>query len=290
MTSCLIPLCYIRDRHAPGHEHDRDCTGCLPARAEYGILCAHHRGRLARALIQAPDLVGHIRTELEPTQGLSDGQPRGHRAPPAPLRLNAVDDADLVYAAVAQLAEAVADLRDESGPQEPGAWRDHQGRIIGVTPAHAVAATEAAARWLHLRLDWLSAWEGIPQVFDDPDPTVPMDSGGFHNFAGGAIRILEAASGRWPTASRSRYIPGVVCPDCDRRGSLVYHPPSWAETTYAYAYDSVGRPHGKLPRTVGDDVVIQCGNLSCGYLVPDSQVGWYARLVEDIGPQEVRSA
>lgn len=278
MSDCVIGLCFVRDQHVNPlpPDHDRDCWGCRPSRAEYGTLCARHRGRMARALIQAPDLVGHIRTELEPSGSTPDGQPRGHRAPPAPIRLNAVDDADLVYAGVAQLAEAVADVLDLTGPEQPGAWRDHLGRVLGVTPEHAVEATTLASRWLHVRLDWLSAWDGIPEVFANPDPEF--------DFLGGAIRVIEATSARWPTASKARYIPGVVCPDCDRRGSLVYHPPSWATTTYAYAYDSKGRPHGKLPRTEGDDVVIQCGNLACGYIVPDDHVGWYARLVADIAP------
>lgn len=284
MTLCVIGLCFVRDQHAapPPDPHDRDCPGCRPTRAEYGLLCTRHRGRLARALIQAPDLVGHIRTELEPSSTPSDGQPRGHRAPPAPVRLDAVDDADLVYAGVAQLAEAVADVLDLAGPEQPGAWRDHQGRILGVTSGHAVEAATLAAKWLHLRLDWLSAWPDIPEVFADPDPA--------YDFLGGAVRVIEAASARWPTASKARYIPGVVCPDCDRRGSLVYHPPSWAQTTYAYAYDARGRPHGKLPRTIGDDVVIQCGNPTCGHVIADDHIGWYARLVADLDPQEAPRA
>lgn len=287
----MIGLCFVRDQHVNPLplDHDRDCWGCRPSRADYGLLCTRHRGRLARSLVQAADLVGHIRRELEPSSAPSDGQPRGHRAPPAPVRLNAVDDADGVYASLAQLAEAVADVLDLTGPDQPGAWRDHHGRVLGVTHQHAVEATTLAARWLHVRLDWLSSWESIPEVFEDPDQ-VPKDTGGFHAFPGGAVRVIETTSARWPTASKARYIPGVLCPDCDRRGSLVYHPPSWATTTYAYAYDSKGRPHGKLPRTEGDDVVIQCGNLACGYIVPDDHVGWYARLVADIGPQEVRSA
>lgn len=274
MTWCLVRTCHLRGEHrteceipcararcAGPREHEDACHGCRPAEATYGCLCERDRGRLARALVTAGDLVRHLRDEVPPTSAPSDGQPRGHRAPPAPLRLDAVDDADQVYAALADLADAVAAAQRLTGPRRPGVWVDETGRILGVRPEHAAEAAYAVAGWLHTHLDWISGWAVVPELFEAAD-VVELVSGATYKTPAGLVRLVETIAARWPTASRERPIPGVICPRCDTRGSLIYWPPAEYEAP----------------------VTVACAR--CGYIVPDDQHGWYARLTADVARTE----
>jgi Zn ribbon nucleic-acid-binding protein len=271
-TLCVVPGCAVRGQHLgdcpnPCLRHGCDrtedaCHGCRPAAADYALLCTWDRGRLARAIVSAPDLVEHIRDQVEPGAPTGDGMPGGSRTPPAPLRLDAVDAADLLYAAAADLAAAAADAQRLAGPDRPGVWRDQRGRIIGASPATIIDATRLATNWLHVHLDWVSAWPAVGDLFAAGDVAEPWPDTPWlaaeHAVPPGLVRLVEQAHRRWPTASRERHIPGVVCPTCDAAGSLVYHPPGYAE----------------------GPVTVQCAR--CGYLVPDDRHGWYARLLEAI--------
>jgi hypothetical protein len=277
MSLCVVTTCRIRGQHltledtgttgcetacdrraCPGHrDHPDACHGCRPATATWGLLCDRDRSRLARAIVTAPDYIRYLRTQLEPGGAPADGQPRGHRAPPAPLRLDAVDDADQVYAVLSETCASVAAARQLTGPARPGAWYNAAGQLIGVKAETAAAAASEAATWLHAHLDWLSGWAPVADLFADAD-AVTLASGLTYQTPPGLVRVVEAVAGRWPTASRERAIPGVICPRCDTRGSLVYHPPDEFEAP----------------------VTVACHR--CAHVIPDDSLGWYARLVEDL--------
>lgn len=211
--------CTVRDRHLnhcadagaePGAA--RTCTGCQPRTADAGQLCQLCEGRITRALLDAPHLVGWLRANVAPGAATDAPRVAGTREAPAPLSLAAVDDIDAVYATLANGIVRYCRAARLSGPRLSGArtvadattgagWR--VGGIRAETP-DAEAVGQLAA-WL---LDHLRG------VMDQPwAPT-------WHDEVTTAVRT---AGKRWPREEPARKLP-IPCPSCDRV-MLFMHPP-----------------------------------------------------------------
>lgn len=257
-----LPACPCHgDTHAHADSQCPSCPGCAPRVADVGRLCQPCSGRITRALLDAPDLVGWIREQVTP------GTWRGTRddvlrEAPAPLTVDAVADADDLHALLSAWAVAYADLTGLTGPSwggsaiRPGSRRriDLPGphglpstrhvvyddpRVVGLrADADHRDATHRVATWL-LRhregiaaLDWAASWHD--EVVD----------------------AIRGASSRWPRAPRQRKLP-LPCPSCDQV-MLWMHPPAGPP-----AYQDDGSLSWAYP------ISVCCHNDACGRVLTE---------------------
>jgi len=264
MTACITG-CTTRGRHLTTCE-TRDaeanrCRGCTPRDAEFGQLCAWDWQRLNADVIDAPELVRHLREMAQPTAGAkppSDG--RGHGDPAESSVLSgAVDAADGVHATLAAWAHIILEEHPDRlgmrGPDERGAVitqqtlrRNEDGVYVQKATVWGIRDAEATARlvkWLLPLLGWCAAQEW---------------AGEMRREIGDVVRTTMA---RWPIAeTRTRPLVDTLCPRCDH-GSLVYTPPSAYRAPF----------------------VVACINPECGRIFTEDE---WTRLVELLGIAERR--
>ena len=89
-------------------QHDDSCPGCLPHLANTDLgwtVCSRCGGWVTMAVVEAADLVAHIRACIdgtgtivaEPDSGGGGASIRKRPDPPVPINADAVDDADRIY-------------------------------------------------------------------------------------------------------------------------------------------------------------------------------------------------
>lgn len=197
------------------------CTGCVPRPSAPNLkVCGGCNGRVRRALAELPTLVAWISTHEMPSSGTSDDpHVTGSRTPPAPVRLDAIDDADELHAVLILWCQTVVHLHpgDLAGPvlnSTHGGTRS----MLSVNP-RALADTVTAATWLTTWLPWALDQDFAAELVLDIAPAV------------------ETAKHRWPIAEDPTRLP-LPCPAC-QRNSLVRLPPSnaYAPVTIACDYD-----------------------------------------------------
>jgi hypothetical protein len=160
--------------------------------------------RARQRLHEAPGLIAYVRTLIVPASAQqSDGQPRGgSKEPPAPLRVDAVDEADSVYA---QLLNWVAYWSEQLQIPAPVtatyAWsndREVQGFRAGVTPEGAAGLVQNLGTWLMLHQDAIERHEQAGEYFDD------------------VAQLVRDLRGKFPRVSRGmRPVSPRPCPVCD---------------------------------------------------------------------------
>ena len=164
------------------------------------------RLRLARAhhrLVEAPELLGHVRALALPTDGR--GEPgETYRPMSSPMRLTAADDADRVYGMlVAWTIEWAKRLHDNPPIQGAVAWLSSAGQHLGFRPG--IEADEAAelvgflTRWLDLRLDRI-AGHGVEGI----------------DFLEHIAEEVWQLAARYPMGpKRQKLVEPRQCPECD---------------------------------------------------------------------------
>lgn len=212
-----------------------DCKGCEPWPATRGKVCGRCVSRLVSGLSTAAELVVHIRRQRTP--GAIQGEKAqklgtslihvGKKpAPPVPLELGAVDDADRIYVALRDWTEIIADGLGMVGPEPQRAWRTILGKVAGLHPESDGSEAGPYATWLLRHLDGILDLDDVA-VMVGPE---------------GLTRVIHGAARRWPMEDRDTFMPGTFCPGCDRR-TMRRYPPE--------------RP--------GDDVIVRCTSDGCGY-------------------------
>src|SRR5262249_54413134 len=127
----------IRGRHLVPHGEDDPCVGCLPVEAMSGsYLCEADGVRLRRVLNEAPDLVAHLRSRVDPLRSgwnvttlphhsggplvehrsLGAPKPATHRSagPKVPMNTDLIEAADAVLGILTYSATEFGDEMDYS--------------------------------------------------------------------------------------------------------------------------------------------------------------------------------
>lgn len=191
-TRACIRGCSIYRQHSTECE-DRDrCRGCLPRRADIGLLCNPCHRRFELMLTDAPTVVRWLTGNIGAGQGqamdeIGQGKVKQHRkgeGSPAPLKVAIFDVRQLLLDRLT-------------------IWVDHHCEDAGVAgPAeHTVEAdSEHLLRWLpsiafwDIVGDW---WEELAEVYIDAHALAPWR----------------------PTARR---VPGIPCPECAETNLMIF--------------------------------------------------------------------
>jgi len=258
---CLVG-CTILGQHTTECENTDHCRGCLPTPAEYGNLCPYCWHRLNADVVDAPELVRHLRELGDPeAEAKPPGDGRGSRDAAEgnviPAEWCAADEVHSTLAAYAALIREDHPLgRAMRGPDTHGEWWSRsclhvdeygayvrRATVVGLREAEA---TERLVHWLLPLLPWCAeqTWAGE-----------------MRETLGHLIRRTTA---RYPAADLAeRVIPDTVCPRCDQL-SLTYLPPRWA----------------KMP------FVVACGNPQCGRIFGEGEWERLVGLLEIIDKRE----
>ncbi|WP_165069685.1 hypothetical protein [Marisediminicola senii] len=226
-------------------------TPALPTDEATETRLRTHRTRTA--LAAAPRIVEHIRSMITPgLVNASDGMPRATSPDPStPLRMDAADDSDALYAQLINWVHYWAEVLP-TAPPAPNvvAWsndREPQGFRAGTTPAGAKALVEVHTMWLMLRAQLIA--------------THPQQEA----YQNDIIAIVGTLRSRYPTAPGSeRLVSSRACPVCGE-----------AEVAGTW----LSEDHY--------DVRVECGH--CGWFVPpkyyrealrwmDTSTTWAARF------------
>lgn len=195
-----------------------------PREAEYGHLCAWCWQRLHADLIDAPQLVTHLRHIATPTAGARPLNHDPRRGDPAEQDLlsGAVDAADEIHANLASWVLLILEEHPErlNGPDRAGWWITHGRDDIDPDTGEAYtsdprpagtrdpAATGRLVTWLLPHMPWVAR----------QDWAVDMRAE--------VSTLIRTTMARWPTAeTRVRPVPDVPCPRCDHI-ALTYTPPA----------------------------------------------------------------
>lgn len=137
------------------------------------VLLSLSAARARQRLNEAPGLIAYVRTLVVPA-GVqrSDGLPRSaSKEAPAPLRVDAVDEADSAYAQLLNWVGYWAETLHLSPPVTASyAWsnaREVQGFRAGVTPEGAGLLVKNLAVWLVAHQDKIERHEYAGSYFDD---------------------------------------------------------------------------------------------------------------------------
>jgi hypothetical protein len=161
--------------------------------------------RARRRLLEAPALVGYVRALMVPgLSGAQDGMPRAaSKTAPLPMRADAVDDTDDVFARLTYWVNYWAGTYQVQPPSAVLVHWAREGEAAGfraeTTSAGATKLLEQVTTWLLVRHDLITHHEAGEVYFDDVN---------------GMLRDLWA---KYPTAPRApRGVLDRACPICDR--------------------------------------------------------------------------
>lgn len=165
--------------------------------------------QIREALHTAPILLAEIRANLTPSR-TSDGTPGApghHRS--APLALHAVDDADDIYAALVEHAEAIAGVLGMTPPAAP-VNRSSTGRPLGLT----AGTTAAEAKWVATILSRFIEHH-LTYLTDDPEL--------IQDISNDIITRIHRADRNYPRTAKPEQIPArcTLCEVLD----VYKHPP-----------------------------------------------------------------
>jgi len=222
------------------------CTrGCIRAGTEGEILPATHGrycsrcwGRIHQALLQAPELAGHIVGNIQSTSAAGE-RVDSSKAAPLPFNDAAFTDVNELYSMLVYWCRIWADYLEVLAPAPAArAWRRDSGTVAGLPAdfdyAKATAEVRRMTRWLLDRLD---------QILDlAPEDVDEFDA---------AIRDVWRMNARWPRIERPRFA-AAPCPTCNRR--VAVYPPTFpgdvrrivCEGDHAFAeeeFERISRDH-----------------------------------------------
>lgn len=282
-------------------DHTEPRTGAFQA----ALLCTGHLRRLREIVASTPATVGWVRQHVVPGRPARDdttrAAPRGKRTP-APIGVDAVDAVDHEAAVLASWCQAVAEERQEIGPDMYGTRRqvathkdthgharptDGERKVIGLRHGGDTEPVDGMVVWLLHRLDWVAQ-----QPWVDEMVTELADTRG---------RTMH----RWSIEDdvlTGRALPGLVCdphatpPGCGHATLRMYPPsraPVWTRAERATSLsvpvlDEEGRPTGTWtydhdagrlitePRAIwAEPIDVSCS--TCSRVVPPSE---WDQLVE----------
>lgn len=227
MDRVCVRGCTIRGRHLVPHSEVEVCSGCLPVEAMRGsLLCEACVERLRRVISDAPDLVAHLRSMVDPRRSgwnFDRAKLSGRRAgSKLPMNTELVEAADETLAILTHFADVFGDEMDYTGRRSYPAG-------TGAVAAYDLARLPA---WFLLdNLGWIvndARVEGFVRAVLGPNAD-PEDW------------TIARALSRWPMFERARYAK-VPCPQCNLR--MIYRKP---------------------PRHHGDQLAYECRNPKCGW-------------------------
>jgi len=194
--------CSVRGEHLSTCDDSETCTGCLPYRAEVGMLCRLCDQRFRAALDTLPRLVQFLLSGGAPPVDVnkSRGKP-GPRLPIAEAKLAA--DSLWIHLAGVAIAHSIG-----SRTEEP-AWPSGTSVIDGFLPSLDTAGAVKATTEL---VDGLSA-----------DPSVTARRHG----AEAAVRLFREVQrqlARFPLEEKPKRVPYLRCRDCGQF-AVVDRPP-----------------------------------------------------------------
>lgn len=234
MSECLTG-CTIRGQHRTDCE-TRDakkdlCKGCLPRPADHGRLCRWCWQRLNADVVDTPALARYLwaiaRSGEKERAGVAI---RG--GDPAELAvLNAARDAfDGLHATLAAWAHLILEEHPNGpqmrGPDEAGVQRTATTKridrdrfphyddepVVWLRPSEVAGArhpdaTSRLVKWLLPWLTWCAEQEWAGEMRRE------------------VASVVRTTAARYPVEERTRDIPGVTCPVCEK-ASLVFDPPT----------------------------------------------------------------
>ncbi len=203
-TRACVRGCAILRRHLTDCDGTdpagRECRGCLPRRADHGLLCWPCHRRFELMLTDAPTvyrwLSGNLTAGQSAARAKDDFERGGKGAklpdPPAPLKVDTLDVRDLLADRLHLWVEHFIEGTDLAPPKPLG---EH-------APLAAVIEADAAflLRWLPSveRCDWIGDWwEELAECFRDAHAIAP-----------------------WRPAMRR--VPRVVCPRCGETNLVIF--------------------------------------------------------------------
>lgn len=241
MSLACVNGCTSRGIHYDDCPDPGTCKGCRIRPADLPhIVCFPDYTRTAQAITQAPDLVTHLLSQLEPGASSERGDEKSTKgdSAPAALNLNAATDADAIHTELAGWALVIMEEHPArlTGPDWQGSdirpaskrrteWGEavyEDARVVGVRDAEA---TRRLCRWLGAHLDWAlqQEWAGemVTQV----------------------TRAINITKSRWPIEEPPKFLP-ARCPACGLR-SLRRH----------------------APTAPGEEAHITCSNRACTQII-----------------------
>lgn len=141
LALCIVPSCAARGRHQPHCDDDR-CRGCLPRRADDGlVLCRHHTLLIAEDAVTASRLYDALADQLV-ASGLPGEKTSGSRNPGLKINTAALDARIYIRHILASWTTMIADVRGVALP-----WPDDTASLGLFIARHAVwlAAQSATA-------------------------------------------------------------------------------------------------------------------------------------------------
>lgn len=234
-TKTCISGCKIRGQHRTDCETREakvdPCKGCLPRPAEFGRLCAWDFQRLNADIVDAPALTRYL-WALSHSGETSTAELKIEGGDPSERGIlhAALDALDGLHSCLASWAHLILEEHPDgarmTGPDERGVrltgstkWLDPKTfpRIEGepvtyvvyreVTGIRDPAATSRLVRWMLPLLPWCVAQEWAGEMRRE------------------VADVVRTTAARFPVAERTRAIPGVTCPVCERV-SLTFDPPT----------------------------------------------------------------
>lgn len=127
---CIAPMCIARGKH---HQCDDDrCRGCLPRRADDGlVLCRHHTLLIAEDAVTAAVLFDALADRLA-ASGLPGEKTSGTRTPGLKINVFAVDARILIRHTLASWTTLISEIRGITLPA------DDTGSLGAFVARHAV--------------------------------------------------------------------------------------------------------------------------------------------------------
>lgn len=225
--------CVLRGRHLVPHGEHEVCSGCLPVEAMGGAyLCEACVVRLRRVLTEAPDLVAHLRSMVDPMRsGWNWDRPNLSRSPGGsklPMNTDLIEAADETIGILTHFADVFGDEMDYSQRRHLEA---------GASAIEAYDAARLPAWYLLDNLGWIVndlRVEGFVRAVLGPNAD-PEDW------------TIARALGRWPLRDRAKFAQSP-CPECKLRMVMV-----------------------KPPRHAWDRKAFECLNPKCGWRPPGSE-------------------
>lgn len=210
---------------------DHTCRGCVPRAAEFGLLCAWDWQRLNGDIVDTPALVRYLWALAHSGEtATAELKIRGGDPAEQGILHAALDALDGLHACLASWAHVILEEHPDgdrmAGPDDRGVrwtgttkWIDpdvfprledgseplvyvHRPEPASVRDPEA---TSRLVRWLLPMLVWCAAQEWVGEMRRE------------------VADVVRTTAARFPVVERTRAIPGVTCPVCERV-SLVYDP------------------------------------------------------------------
>ena len=192
----------LSERYAAGLPSVRPCKGCLPYKAEVGMLCRLCDERWKAALSTATRLVSFLLSGGSPPADVNKA--RGKPGPRLPIK-EATIAADELWMELAGVAIVHASEARMSEPWWPAGTSVRDGFMPSLPLSDAVDAMRDLVTWV------------------EADSTVTARQGGAEA-AIGFYREVQRQLARFPLEEKPRRVPYLRCREC-RQFAVIDHPP-----------------------------------------------------------------